>query len=269
MGESIMAPRSKLLALAIALLGASVALAQQPPAAPSAPDQSKLLPHLESWEKAMAKVETLVIDCKRTDKKVTFGSTDLFTGKAFFMKDKDDLFVLIQMEKMDKTDPTKKDKSGMYERLVCNPTAFYQYQPAEKKITFLQIPPRKPGAATDDNLLSFLFGMSAKQAMERYKLKFVKEDKDYVYVEVLPLRAEDKVDFEVARICLDRDTYLPRQLWFHQNNGDEVLWDLPTTTKNVKIDRKHFEKPELPKGWTFDEIKKEPKPSVIRPKGKD
>ena len=264
-----MAPRSQLLALAVTLLGATVAPAQQPPAAPSAPDQSRLLPHLEKWERTMTGLETLVIECKRTDKKVTFGSTDLFVGKAFFMKDKADIFALIQMEKMDKADPTKKDKSGMYERLVCNPTAFYQYQPAEKKISFLQIPPRKPGAATDDNLLAFLFGMSAKQATERYKLKLVKEDKDYVYVEVLPVQAADKVDFEVARICLDRDTYLPRQLWFKQNNGDEVIWDLPSITKNAKIERKYFEKPELPKGWTFDEIKKEPKPSVIRPSSKD
>jgi TIGR03009 family protein len=264
-----MAPRSKLLALAIALLGVSVALAQQPPAAPTAPDQSKLVPHLEKWEKAMAGLDSLVIECKRTDKKVTFGTTDLFVGKAFFVKDKADIFALIQMEKMDKADPTKKDKSGFYERLVCNPTAIYQYQPTEKKISFLQIPPRKPGDATDDNLLGFLFGMTAKQATERYKLKLVKEDKDYVYVEVLPVRATDKVDFEMARICLDRDTFLPRQLWFRQANGDEVVWDLPSVSKNVKIDRKYFEKPELPKGWTFDEIKKDPKPSVIRPKGKD
>jgi TIGR03009 family protein len=264
-----MAPRSHLLALAITLVGATVAPAQQPPATPTAPDQSKLLPHLEKWEKTMAGLDSLVIECRRTDKSATFGRTDLLIGKAFFMKDKSDIFALIQMERMDKADPTKKDKSGYYERLVCNPTAFYQYEAAEKKIKFLQLPPRKAGAATDDNLLAFLFGMSAKQATERYKLKLVKEDKDYVYVEVLPMRTEDKVDFEMARICLDRDTYLPRQLWFRQNNGDEVTWDLPSITKNAKIDRKYFEKPELPKGWTFDEIKKEPKPSVIRPSGKE
>jgi TIGR03009 family protein len=264
-----MAPRSHLLALALTLLGATVALTQQPPAAPTAPDQSKLLPHLEKWEKTMTSIDSLVIDCKRTDKKNTFGTTDLLVGKAFFMKDKADIFALIQMEKMDKADPTKKDKSGYYERLVCNPTAFYQYQPAEKKISFLQIPARKPGAATDDNLLAFLFGMSAKQAMERYKLKLAKEDNDYVYVDVQPVRADDKVDFEMARLCLNKDSYLPRYLWFRQNNGDEVTWDLPSISKNAKIDRKYFEKPELPKGWKFDEIKKEPKPSVIRPSGKE
>jgi TIGR03009 family protein len=261
-----MAPRSRLLALAVLLLGATVALAQQPPA----PDQSKLPAHLQGWEKSIAGVETLVVECNRTDKKVTFGSTDLFAGKAFFMKDKADIFVLIQMEKMDKANPKNKDKSGIYERYVCNPTACYEYVPQEKKIRFTQLPPRKDGQAADDNLLSFLFSMNAKEAMKRYKLKLMKEDKFYVYVEVLPLKAEDKVDFEMARVCLDRDTYLPRQLWFRQNNGDEVTWDLPSVTKNQRIERKYFEKPELPKDWQFEEIKREqPKPSVIRPKGKE
>jgi TIGR03009 family protein len=266
-----MVPRSNLFALAGLLLSAMVGVAQQPTTPPPPlPDQSKLLGHMQSWEKAMADVKTLVLECKRDDKKVTFGTTDYFEGKAFFMKDKDDIFILIQMVKMDKKDPKKPkpDASGIYERYVCNPTACYEYVPQEKKIRFRQIPTGKGAKGGDDNLLSFLFNTNAKQAMERYKLKLVKEDKDFVYVEVSPTRAADKVDFEMARVCLDKETYLPRQLWFRQNNGDEVLWDLPTVTKNAKLERKIFEKPEFPgKDWKYEEMPKEPEPRIVRPKG--
>jgi TIGR03009 family protein len=266
-----MVPRSHLIALGALLLGAAIGLAQQAPktSTPSpSPDAAKLPSHMENWEKAMAEVKTLVLECKRFDKKNTFDTTDKFEGKAFFMKDKDDVFVLIQMVKMDKKDPKKPDASGIYERFVCNPTACYEYAPQEKKIRFRQIPVGKGAKGGDDNLLSFLFNTNAKKAMERYKLKLVKEDDNYVYVEVLPTRPADKVDFENALVCLDKETYLPRQLRFRQNNGDEVLWDLPAVTKNAKLDRKIFDKPELPgKDWKFEEMPKEPEPRVVRPKG--
>jgi len=272
-----MVPRSKFLAVAGLFLGAAVALAD-PPAKPATPppepDQKKLLPYMESWEKSMADVKTLIMECKRDDKKVTFDTKDKFAGKAFFMKDKDDIFIFIQMVKMDKKDPTKPDASGIYERFICNPTACYEYVPQEKKIRYRQIPAGKAGKGADDNLLSFLFNTNAKKAMERYKLKLAKEDDFYVYVEVRPTLAADKVDFQVAKVCLDKETFLPRQLWFRQNNGDEVLWDLPSIEKNKKLERKMFDKPDLPlepgekvSKWKYEEMPKEPEPRVVRPKG--
>jgi TIGR03009 family protein len=262
-----MVPRCNFLTLAGLILCATVALADPPK--PSAPplevDQKDLPGYLGNWEKAMGEVKTLVIECKRWDKKENFG-TDRFEGKAFFMKDKDDIFIFLQMEKMDRKDPKQKDKSGYYERYVCNPTACYEYVPQEKKIRYRQLPAGKKGA--DDNLLSFLFNTNAKKAAERYRLKLLKADKDYVYVEVVPTLPADKVDFTAARICLDRDTFLPRQLVFRQPNGDEVTWDLPTVTKNAKLERKIFDKPELPtKDWKYEEMPKEPEPRVVRPKG--
>jgi TIGR03009 family protein len=270
-----MVPRSNLLAVAGLFLGATVGLAEPPAKAPL-PDQKKLLPYMESWEKAMADVKTLILECNREDKKVTFETKDKFAGKAFFMKDKDDIFIFIQMVKMDRKDPTKPDASGIYERFICNPTACYEYVPQEKKIRYRQISAGKGGKGSDDNLLSFLFNTNAKKAMQRYELKLAKEDNDYVYVEVTPTLAADKVDFQKARVCLDKETFLPRQLWFRQNNGDEVLWDLPSVEKNKKLDRQMFEKPELPieKGekvskWKYEEMPKEPEPRVVRPKGKE
>jgi TIGR03009 family protein len=177
------------------------------------------------------------------------------------------------MDKMDKKGLVKADPP-VYERFICNPTACYEYVPQEKKIRFRQIPAGKGGKGADDNLLSFLFNTNAKKAMERYKLKLVKEDENYVYVEVLPTIPADKVDFQVATVCLDRDTFLPRQLRFRQNNGDVVVWDLPSIEKNKKLERKMFDKPDLPlengekvSKWKYEEMPKEPEPRVVRPKG--
>ena len=63
-------------------------------------------------------------------------------------------------------------------------------------------------------------------------MKLVNEDKDYIYVMVSARFPQDKADFQRGRLVLDNTTFLPRQLWFEEPNGNQITWDLPKIQKN-------------------------------------
>ena len=94
------------------------------------------------------------------------------------------------------------------------------------------------------------FGMKAEEAQRRYALTLAKEDTYYVYVDITPRFAADRAEFQRARLVLNKDNYLPRQLWFEHVNGNEVTWDIPRIQANgAGIDRRTFDAPRAPAGW--------------------
>src|SRR5262249_9758558 len=126
----------------------------------------------------------------------------------------------------------------------------YQFVPAEKVIRVYPAPKVGPhGGIAEDSSIAFLFGMKATEAKERYSLSLFKEDKLYVYVDVVPKGDVDKADFQKARIVLYRDTFLPRQLWFEHPNAGEVIWDIPTVQGGVPLQKSTFAAPQTPAGW--------------------
>jgi TIGR03009 family protein len=263
------------------LVFTAISLAQQSgaqlqPAQPLAPaGQGKTLDeHLAAWEARMKEVSSLQMsEIERIDKDVTFKVVNQWKGTALYSKPNLALLDLRQ-----------KDKQDRFERWVCSGAAMYEYRPSEKKIVIHQLPVKKDGAISDENFLAFMFGMKAEDAKKRYVLQFSK-DKDgkskendpyYVYIDIHPKEEVDKAEFEVARLVLHKDTYLPRQLWFRGPNGNETTWNIPQAVSGVKIDRKLFMAPEAPKGWTMVQGMKpgdikatDPKaqPRIVREKG--
>jgi TIGR03009 family protein len=250
------------LALSGLLVWAAVAAAQQPPAqAPKAqpapdPNAKKLDELLQRWEKEMKSVNTLSLDCTRTEKNNTFQYQDVFVGSAKYMKPN---LAILEMK--------KKDKPAVFEKFICTGTFLYQYAPLQKEIRAHELA-KKEGQVGNDNFLSFLFGMKAEEAKRRYDLKWVKEDKYYVYVQVLPRAVTDKADFQEARLVLNKDNCMPRQLWFRQPNGNEMTWDIPKIQPNIKLERTEFTAPSVPGGWKMVQVPKTTgsTPNVYRPK---
>ncbi len=116
--------------------------------------------------------------------------------------------------------------------------------------------------------MSFMFGMKAEEAKKRYVLKLALEDKWYIYVDVLPRFASDKAEFARARLVLDKNTFLPRRLWFEHANGNEITWDIPRVQAGVSIDRRVFDAPKVPKDWKLVPVSADTNtpPRVVRPK---
>jgi TIGR03009 family protein len=243
-------------ALAGVLLGAALASAQQPPTQPAGaqppavaldPARNPLDAHLMRWEKEMKSVQSLVVQCKREEKNKTFQRKDVYVGEAKYLK----LPVgsTGQVENLASLVMQLEGKPEVFERFLCTGSHLYQFMPQQKEIRVYQLPPSRPGQVAEDSFLSFLFGMKAEEAKRRYDLRMVKEDQWYVYVEVLPRFPADKADFQRARLVLNKENFMPRQLWFEQPNGDEVTWDLPRVQAGVPIDRKEFIAPQPPPGW--------------------
>ena len=109
--------------------------------------------------------------------------------------------------------------------------AFMSASSARVSSPFSLSPPRSKSASTtwdrprkdkiaEDNFHSFLIGMKAADAKRRYELKLVKEDVNYLYIEVKPRNASDLADFSLAQLALTQKTFLPRMLIYTAANGN-------------------------------------------------
>jgi len=216
---------------------------QVPQPAAAAPGGPTRLDHLlDRWEKEMQGVKSLSADIIRTSVDKTFDKTEAFSGTAKFVKPN-----LVLLDLRLPTNPQ------VFERYLCTGTFLYQYQAGTKTIHVHELPPPQPGQPGGaDNFLSYIFPLKAAEAKTRYQLKLVKEDQWYVYLEMVPIHAEDKRNFQRARLVLNQTTFLPRQVWWEEPNGNEVTWDLPKVQRDVNIDRLEFAPPQqAPQGWNM------------------
>jgi TIGR03009 family protein len=257
----------------LALVGLAIwgihGYAQQPPQAapppagaqPAAPNGERLDALLQRWEKEMQSVQTLTVDMVRTTKDKVWATDEVFAGKAKYMKPN---MAILEMQ--------KKDNAQVYEKFLCTGTFLYQWVPANKVVNVYELPPPQPGQPAQNDFLSFFFGMKAEEAKQRYDLKLIKEDQWYVYIEVVPKLQSDKAEFAKARLVLNQTTFLPRQVWFEQTNGNEVTWDLPKADRDMAMNRNEFGPPQMPPGWNMVKVPRAEappptanlKPSVIR-----
>ncbi|MCI0377214.1 MAG: TIGR03009 domain-containing protein [Gemmataceae bacterium] len=246
-----------------AMLAAGVALAQQPGGDPKAPTVDEVL---ERWEKTMAGVQNLYAEkVKRTTIDRTFQTKEIFEGHAMYLKSNvpnQGSRAKLELNKV----TTQGVNKEIYEKYICSGTFLYEFAPANKVIRVHEMPPPKQGQVSDDSLLSFLFGMRAVQAKQRYQVSWdtkLAYDQHYFYIQILPKNPEDKADFTQARLSLVRTTHLPAQVWFLQPNGNEVTWDFRNVHTNLeKLDPRYFEQPQLPKDWQFERVRADAKPKV-------
>ncbi len=257
----------------VALAGSPVAAQQaqpQRPAGPAAPATAAaptadpaLDQHLLRWEQEMQRVQSLAALLNLTERDKTFRTEQKFSGFAQYLKAGNGPGSL-NMAMLELRQPGRQEIARKY---ICSGTFLYEFLPAQKEIRAHQLPPPKPGQVADDNFLSFLFGMKASEARRRYDLRLAKEDQYYIYVDIAPRDARDRADFQRARIVLNRDSYLPRQLWFEHANGNEVLWDIPRIQNGARVNRADFDAPRPPAGWRLSQVplNGEVPPRVARP----
>jgi TIGR03009 family protein len=266
----------------IGLLITSSLHAQQPqPAAPPAPTPARLDELLARWEKEMQGIQSLSLECVRTDVNKTFGGTDVWVGSVKFMKPnlaRLELFAAIIDPAKPVTDPRQmKLNQEVYEKVISTGNFLYQFVPKSKEVNVTELSTPKAGQVADDPNMSFLSGMKADEAKKRYELKLVKEDQYYIYIELMPKLDMDKREFQKARLVLNQSNFLPRQIWYQAPNGNEQTWDIPKADANAKIERTEFAAPTtLPPGWKMVRAPRadaaparppEVAPRVVRPSG--
>ncbi|MGF1580693.1 MAG: TIGR03009 domain-containing protein [Gemmataceae bacterium] len=243
--------------------------AQQRTTAQQAPQRSVANPQdirmlnavLARWEQAMKNVATLQTTIRRTSIDKVFNTKEIYKGYARYLKTKHANLATLHLQNM--------KRKAIFEKYVITSDYLYQYDPTQKLIRVQRLPKGRNGQLTDDNFLGFLFGMDAAEAKKRYDLRYIappENDKWYYYIEIRAKRKEDKADFTRARLVLLRSTFMPRQLWFEEQNGNEVFWDFESIDTKANLRVTDFAQPKLPAGWQFRREPIPPQPRMSRGK---
>ena len=204
---------------------------------------------LAQWEAKMTGIKSIKAQIARESEDKAFHSKEVMVGNAYY-----------QAPNLARLELKRPDNPNKFECIVCTGQFTYQYIPDQKLIRVYDLGPAKKGQLSEDNFLSFLIGMKAAEAKKRYILKLVKEDVNYVYIEVKPRDPRDMADFSLAQLALTQKTFLPRMLIYTAGNGSVATWNIPSLEVDTPLDRRYFEQPGKPPGWELKRILPEPKP---------
>jgi len=246
---------------------ATTLLAQAPPAGPTppavapapapAPAQAAaidpvLWQHLVNWETVMKGASSFYCVGTKT-KEVLVGARK---GKQSYKTD-----IMCQMPSKARMNVTALAAPGQnsdpndYAAYIATKSLILEYDGNDKRLIETRLP---PGSYKGMLLLDFLSGaITAKAAVERFDIKFLGEDANYLHLELKPKTPEDLADFEKMTLVLFRNlpgqpAYLPRQVVINRNKGQELeLWDFPKPAINVNgIKESFFDPVAIPdKAW--------------------
>ncbi len=217
---------------------------------------------LRGWEKAMTDLQSFacVVERKTLDK--ALGARDEYKGYAMFMKPQ-----LKGDNSRARLELTKVTNAKIFEKYICTGPFLYEYAPVNQTIRIHNMPQGKDAGMQQESFLSFLFGMGADKAKERYDMTVVfpkdgRPDANYHYIQVVPKLTQDKADFTFARLSLFRSNHLPAQIWYLQPNKNEIEWNFKDQQINVQIPLKYFTPEEMP-GWRMERV--QPKVPEVAP----
>jgi TIGR03009 family protein len=246
--------RLPLLAVAIVLLSGRAAPAQQPlkqpvPQVNSPPQAAELQAILSNWQRAFGGVTKFhVLNAVRTMKDAIWNETTFYEGEIKFLAPRR---FLVDLKKMDRGKPVPGD---MF-KVVCTGDAIFEFKPKDKKIYMMPMPDKK---ANDNTIMGFLFpDMKITEFQDRYQLALAAApagyEKYYYFIDILPKRPEDKANFSNARLVLNRQNFLPSQLYYKEPNGSQITWDFrKIKTADANVQPNEFGQPTLPaRDWSF------------------
>jgi RNA polymerase sigma factor (sigma-70 family) len=114
----------------------------------------------------------------------------------------------------------------------------------------------------EDYWLVLLLGFKPDALAKRFDLHVAKEDRWYVYVTIAPRTDVDRDRIRQARLVLNKETWLPRQLWIEASGANTVTWDILKADPKTPTKAEDFRIPELSAGWKVVERPvPEPRPS--------
>ena len=234
------------LAAAWAACAAATLVAQAPPAgpappatAPAAAPREALSPalwqHLVNWETVMKGASNFYCEGKKiseTKVGVRKGKREMRTEIRCQMPSKARMVLSAIPGPGEKADPND------FDLYIATSNLILEYDGNNKRLTETKLP---PGGNKGMLLLDFISGaITARAAAERFDIRLLKEDANYLYLELKPRTAQDLGDFESMVLVLFRNVegqpaYLPRQVVVMRNkNQEEETWDFPRPAINVQ-----------------------------------
>jgi TIGR03009 family protein len=269
--------------LALMLATGTFALAQQPVKAPSAsgvvpaagsalpvvqakavaPD-AKTLAHLVAWEKSMGDVKEFYAEATRTVTDKLRLSKKVYSAPMWLSKPS-----LLRVDLNLLTGDPKNPKQ-LQEMFISNGKTFYHYDLVAKERNSASL---TGNASSQLLMLQLMAGLTTKEITERFTVKTLLEDENFVYLGILPVMAEDKENFQAMKLTLcgakfAERAYIPRRIEMEDGKTLDV-WDFPDPKVNPKgiEPEKTFKIIDIPKDWadkSYDAPKTTTKP-MTRP----
>ena len=219
-----------------------------PAGAPLAPE---LMAHLAGWEKVMqgagnfyCKDVTKVHENRITKTKRTS------VGEIMCLKPN-----MARMRLEGKPVPGQKADPNDYIAYICTGQEVYEYDGNAKVVTVYKL---NNGGVGDNLILEFMAGaLKAADVARRFDLKLLKQDSNYVYLEIKPRLPRDQAEFETMILVLFKPNlpqaghlaYLPRTVVMRKRDQEET-WDFPQPTVGAQgIVKEHFKFVPAPKDW--------------------
>jgi TIGR03009 family protein len=218
--------------------------------------------HLAAWEKKTSSLKTFYTECEREVKNTLKQKTVNYTGAIRCMKPN------LAYLRIDNTNPAKKDDFAAY---ICDGKDVFEYSGAEKTMRQHPIPPGGKGNVGDNLLLEFMSGaMTAADIAQRFQVKLIQEDKNYIYIDVKPALAKDQQEFDSLILVLFNSgvngwDYLPAKVRMTRDDNREVEeWTFKKPMADPQgIKKEDFKYVEPPKDW--QKKLAGPQPKVTRP----
>ncbi len=151
------------------------------------------------------------------------------------------------------------------ERIQFDGDRMYLFDSRSRTVLSRQLP-RGPGGqpeALSAPVELLVFALTGENDRLRRDLRLAKEDQYYVYLEVLPAPGNGDGTLR-ARVVLDREKMLARQVWVETVNGS-VVWDVLDVDTDPGLKAEEFRKVSVPSGWTLREMGAETKPPAPPP----
>lgn len=104
---------------------------------------------------------------------------------------------------------------------VCNGQQLFDFDRSKQVCTIQDIPPEMQGSQIFESPLPFVFNLDAQRIRQRYwvRLGAMPEQGPYL-VEAWPKRQEDRAQYRLVQIVIDRKTFLPQGLRLYPPNFD-------------------------------------------------
>jgi TIGR03009 family protein len=153
--------------------------------------------------------------------------------------------------------PGQKADPNDYVAYICTGQEVYEYDGNAKVVTVYKL---NNGGVGDNLILEFMSGaLKARDVVQRFDLKLLKQDQNYAYLEIKPRLPRDQAEFESMILVLFQPNlpqaghlaYLPRTVVMRKRDQEET-WDFPQPTVGAQgITKDHFKFVPVPKelGW--------------------
>lgn len=203
----------------------------------SAGAQAQLQQLLREWEKHSQSTKTLECQFQRWHYDMFAAKPGVHASKStgvikYAAPDKG-LFRVdskVFFNGMEEGEPQYAPQEGQFgEYWVCNGKELIEFDRSKEECRIQELPPGMRGEKIFNSPLPFVFNLDAKQIQQRYWVRQVAAPKpELVLIEAWPKRQEDRAQYRLVQIALQKETFLPQALLmyapnFHAKNAPK--WD--------------------------------------------